>query len=52
MKESQRPNPQPRKRAPGQRDAAKKAAEKLSKPPKDQREITIAPGRGPDVTLE
>jgi hypothetical protein len=30
------------------------AAEKLSKPPKDKREIIIAPSKevGPDVTLE
>ena len=30
----------------------KEAAEKLSKPSEDKREVTIAPGKGPDVTIE
>ena len=30
----------------------KEAAKKLGKPSEDKREVTIAPGKGPDVTIE
>ena len=51
MKENQRPKRDPKKAPAPKPNPNKRAAEKLSKPPKDDREITIAPGRGPDVTI-